>query len=240
MNNLIIEIGNTAVKAAWTEGAVLGKIFRYQGEKVRNFILSLVEKEKPAVLVISSVYEISAQDEKLYSSVCGKLLLLDSAHLEYHKNLELPDWITYDRAASIKAARYLFPGKSLTLIDFGTTLSVDILGKDGKYEGGNISLGLRTRAKAINRYSRSLPLIDIPETNTVLGDSFESSISSGIISGIMFEIEGYVSRFPDNIIVVTGGDANFFAKRIKNSIFVICNLVLIGLALIADEYVKVD
>ena len=81
-------------------------------------------------------------------------------------------------------------------------------------------------------------LIDIPESNTVLGNSFESSISSGIISGIMFEIEGYVSRFPDNIIVVTGGDANFFAKRIKNSIFVICNLVLIGLALIADEYVK--
>lgn len=238
MDNLIVEIGNTAVKAAWTEGAVLGKIFRYQGERVRNFILSLVEKEKPAVLVISSVYEISSQDEKLYSSVCGKLLLLDSAHLEYHNVMGLPDWITYDRAASIKAARHLFPGKSLTIIDFGTTLSIDILGEDGKYEGGNISLGLRTRAKAINRYSRSLPLIDIPESNTVLGNSFESSISSGIISGIMFEIEGYVSRFPDNIIVVTGGDANFFAKRIKNSIFVICNLVLIGLALIADEYVK--
>ncbi len=239
--NLIIDIGNTAVKAAWTEQAVLGKTFRYQGEKVKNFILSLIEKDKPEVMVIASVYEISSQDEKLYSSRCGKLLLLDSAHLEYHNVMGLPDWITYDRAASIFAARHLFPGKSLTLIDFGTTLSVDILGNDGKYVGGNISLGLRTRAKAINRYSRALPLIDIPQSSTVLGDSFEGSISSGIISGIMFEIEGYVSRFPDNIIVVTGGDANFFAKRIKNSIFVICNLVLIGLALIADEYVeKVD
>ena len=40
LQNLIIDIGNTAVKAAWSEGATIGKTFRYQGEKVRNFILS--------------------------------------------------------------------------------------------------------------------------------------------------------------------------------------------------------
>ena len=54
----------------------------------------------------------------------------------------------------------------------------------------------------------------------------------------MFEIAGYVSEKQDNIVVFTGGDAIYFAKRIKNSIFVICNLVLIGLALIADGYVN--
>lgn len=70
----------------------------------------------------------------------------------------------------------------------------------------------------------------------MIGDSLETSITAGIISGIMFEIEGYVSSHPENIIVFTGGDANFFAKRMKNSIFVVCNLVLIGLALIADGY----
>ena len=34
MANLLIEIGNTALKAAWSEGMTLGKTFRYQGEKV--------------------------------------------------------------------------------------------------------------------------------------------------------------------------------------------------------------
>jgi type III pantothenate kinase len=52
----------------------------------------------------------------------------------------------------------------------------------------------------------------------------------------MFEIDGYMSRNPENITVFTGGDAIYFAKRMKNSIFVVCNLVLMGLALIALEY----
>ena len=51
MQNLIIDIGNTAVKAAWAEGPTIGKTFRYQGERVRNFILSLTEKEKPSVMI---------------------------------------------------------------------------------------------------------------------------------------------------------------------------------------------
>jgi type III pantothenate kinase len=56
----------------------------------------------------------------------------------------------------------------------------------------------------------------------------------------MFEIDGYVSSHPENISVFTGGDAFYFAKRMKNSIFVVCNLVLMGLALIAVEYDKKD
>jgi type III pantothenate kinase len=63
-------------------------------------------------------------------------------------------------------------------------------------------------------------------------------MESGVISGIQFEMEGYLALHPDYIAVFTGGDANYFAKRMKSSIFVICNLVLMGLALIADEYVQ--
>ena len=57
---------------------------------------------------------------------------------------------------------------------------------------------------------------------------------------MLFEIEGYLVNSPENIIVFTGGDANYFAKRMKNCIFAVCNLVLIGLSLIAFEYDKKD
>ena len=225
------------MKAAWADGIVLGKIFRYQGERVRNFILSLTEKERPSVMVISSVYEISQADEKVYEGVCGRLLILDQAHPDVLEKNNLPVWLTYDRAASIIAARHLFSGKGCTIMDFGTTMSVDIVDADGSYAGGNLSIGCRTRFKALNRYSRALPLVDTPVDTPLLGRSFEQSVASGVISGIMFEIEGYVSSYPGHSVVFTGGDANYFAKRMKNSIFVVCNLVLIGLALIADGYV---
>lgn len=238
MANLIVDIGNTAVKASWSEGMTIGKTFRYQGEKVRTFILSLIRKEKPEVMVISSAYEIPYSDQKEYASVCGKLLILDSAHTKLLTEKGLPEYLSYDRAASILAARYLFKGKGCTVVDFGTTLSIDFTDIEGNYKGGNVSLGCRTRFKALNRYSKALPLMNIPDETPSAGSSFETSITSGVISGIMFEIEGYISLNPQNMVVFTGGDSIYFAKRMKNSIFVVCNLVLLGLALIADEYVK--
>lgn len=238
MVNLIVDIGNTAVKASWSDGMTIGKTFRYQGERVRQFILSLLEKEKPEVMVISSAYEISSQDEKRYKEACGTLLLLDSAHTQILKENNIPEYLSYDRAASIIASRYLFKGKPVTIVDLGTTIAVDFLDKDGGYESGIISLGVRSRLKGLNRYSRSLPLIEMPEEVPETGTSFESSIAAGVISGIKFELEGYLDIHPDNIVIFTGGDSNYFVKRIKKSIFAVCNLVLLGLALIADEYVR--
>ena len=236
--NLIIDIGNTAVKASWADGMTLGKTFRYQGERVRGFILSLLEKESPEVMVISSVYNISEADADVYRSHCRHLMLLDGAHTQLLTEAGLPPHLTYDRAASIFAARYLFRGKGCTIVDFGTTLTVDFTDEKGNYRGGNISLGCRTRFKALNRYSRSLPLVNTPEDCSPIGLSEVESIESGVVNGIVFEIEGYLASAPENVAVFTGGDANYFAKRMKNSIFAVCNLVLMGLALIADEYVK--
>ena len=51
MSNLVVEIGNTALKAAWSEKMTLGKTFRYQGEKYTDFILSLTHREKPASVI---------------------------------------------------------------------------------------------------------------------------------------------------------------------------------------------
>ena len=101
-------------------------------------------------------------------------------------------------------------------------------------------MGCRTRFKALNRYAKSLPLLDAPEEADEKGMDIPSSIEAGVISGIIFEIEGYISHHPENITIFTGGDAIYFAKKMKNSIFVVCNLVLMGLALIALEYDKKD
>jgi type III pantothenate kinase len=239
MANLLIEIGNTALKAACSEGLTLGRTFRYQGEKKTEYILSLVEREKPSVLIISSVYDIQSYDEKLLRQSCPQLILLDPSHShEFLSDHALPDYLTCDRAAALIAVRHLFPGKGCTLMDFGTTLTVDFISASGDYLGGNISLGCRTRFKALNRYSKVLPLVDTPSEISSRGHSTVSSIESGIISGIMFEIQGYIDSNTDNVTIFTGGDAIYFAKKMKNPIFVVCNLVMMGLAILTDEYVR--
>ena len=234
--NLLIDVGYTALKASWADGITLGKTFRYQGERTAEFISGLIGKNRPDVMVLSTVREFSPSAIALFEKSCSKFVLIDSGHTGVAADSGLPPYLTPDRVASVVAARYLFNGRGCTIFDFGTILTVDFMDACGDYAGGNISLGCRTRFKAVNRYSKSLPLLDTPECLPERGDSLKSSIDSGIISGIIFEIEGYFARHPENVVIFTGGDANYFAKRMKNSIFVVCNLVLMGLALIAVRY----
>jgi type III pantothenate kinase len=237
MANLLIDIGNTALKASWADGMTLGKTFRYQGEKKIAFILSLTEKEKPEIMVVSNVRSFSDREVEYLKAECGKLIIVNE---EILKERNIPSYLTPDRAAAIIASRYLFKGKACTIFDFGATLTIDRIDVDGSYIGGNISLGCRTRFKALNRYSKNLPLVDFTEDVKQLGDSLKSSLQAGVISGMLFEIKGYLSDNSENITVFTGGDANYFAKRMKNCIFAVCNLVLMGLALIAFEDDKED
>jgi len=233
--NLVVDIGNTSLKAAWADGITLGRTFRYQGERMTDFVISLTKGERPDILVVSSVRKLSQNNILRLKESCERFILIDKEVLENHN---LPSYLTSDRAASVIASRYLFKGKKCTVFDLGTIISADFIDEDGNYEGGVISPGCMTRFKSVNRYSKYLPLLDMPEDIEKKGLSLSSSICSGIISGIIFEIVGQISQNSENIVVFTGGDANYFAKRMKNSIFVVCNLVLMGLALTAVEYDK--
>ena len=80
--NLIIDIGNTALKAAWADGMTLGKTFRYQGERMLDFILSLTEKTKPHIMILSSVRTFSRQAVERLRNECTKLVIVDEELLE--------------------------------------------------------------------------------------------------------------------------------------------------------------
>ena len=136
MANLIIDIGNTALKASWADGITLGKTYRYQGERMIDFILSLVEKSRPEIMVLSSVRMFSPQAVEKLRNECGKLLVLEGNMFEEYG---IPAHITPDRAASVIASRYLFKGRSCTVFDFGSVLTVDVLGSDGTYCGGYVA-----------------------------------------------------------------------------------------------------
>lgn len=178
MANLLVEAGNTALKAAWAEGTTLGKTFRYQGEKMMDYLLSLLDKERPEVLTVASAMGVTPEEEALLRPRCGHLLILDRSHTDLLLRQNFPEYLSYDRAAELVAAAFLFRGKPVTVFDFGTTLTVDFLSREGRYLGGNVSPGCRTRFKALERYSKSLPLVDTPEKILPEGKSLQGSIES--------------------------------------------------------------
>ena len=138
MANLLVIAGNTALKAAWSEGTTLGKTFRYQGEKMLDYLLSIMEKEKPEVLTIASVSKVSQEEEEILRKECSHLIILDSDNTKYLLKYNIPEYLSSDRSAGIIAARYLFKNKACSIFNLGTTLSVDFIESDGNYSGGNI------------------------------------------------------------------------------------------------------
>jgi type III pantothenate kinase len=47
-------------------------------------------------------------------------------------------------------------------------------------------------------------------------------------------IERYKEEYPDLIVILSGGDMIYFAKRLKNNIFALPNIVLEGLNIILN------
>ena len=128
------------------------------------------------------------------------------------------------------------------MVDFGTAITFDMVTAAGEYLGGNISPGAMTRYRALHDYTATLPLLSLPESVTQLGDSSASAVGSGVAQGIIYEVEGYIremsARYEDMKIIFTGGDANYFAKRLKNAIFATCDLIIYGLNTILEYNAK--
>ena len=89
------------------------------------------------------------------------------------------------------------------------------------------------RYKSLNSYTANLPLINPKEIDYFIGRNTEDSIHSGIINGIVGElnsaIDKYKSQFKEIRIILTGGDSKFLFNRIKNSIFANSNFLILGL-----------
>jgi type III pantothenate kinase len=129
-----------------------------------------------------------------------------------------------------------FPEQNRLIIDAGTCVTYDFVNHNNQYLGGAISPGLRLRYQSLNQYTAKLPLLTLENPNNLIGNSTQNAIHSGVVNGLVFEIEGFISTYLEQyqnfIIILTGGDADFLAKRLKNTIFANSNFLLESLHLL--------
>jgi type III pantothenate kinase len=89
------------------------------------------------------------------------------------------------------------------------------------------------RFQAVNTFTAKLPLVHPVDRIDLIGNSTESCIQSGIINGVLAEIEGMINAyhkiFSQLRVILCGGDTVFFENNLKGPIFAIPDLVLSGL-----------
>jgi type III pantothenate kinase len=232
---LIIDIGNTTAKIA-----VMHKNNFLTVERHREVTVEVLTRLLAQYPVTSAIYSsVRAGVETACAGwLSGKVKKL--IHFTHKtaipvKNLYgTPETLGCDRLAAAVGAYTLFPAANCMIIDCGTAITIDFVGQGGEFLGGNISPGLQTRFNALHTATGKLPLGQVTETPQAIGTSTDTAIEAGVLQGARYEIEGYIEQNAHAHVIFTGGDALFFAKHIKSSIFVIFNLILVGLNKVID------
>jgi len=183
--------------------------------------------------ILSSVITDNQEIIDYLNSVTKLLILSDRTPLPIVLDYDTPETLGRDRIALAAGAAEIDPVSNILIIDAGTCITYDILSDGHKYLGGGISPGIEMRFKSLHTFTSKLPLVSRDKNFTLVGNSTKSSIRSGVQNGIIAEIEGiilkYKEEFPQLKVFFTGGDANYFVKKLKSNIFAIPNLVLLGL-----------
>jgi|OpeIllAssembly_1097287.scaffolds.fasta_scaffold45909_3 type III pantothenate kinase len=231
--NLIIDVGNTRIKTAVFDDSKMIHNESLTNDSFVSEAKKIVEKYKCTNAIISSVGSINkSQIDELRAEI--SLIELDyNTKVPFVNKYATPKTLGVDRIALVSSAIATYPNKNVLIIDAGTCITYDFVNNEGNYYGGAISPGLQMRYKALNVFTEKLPLLEPAEKFELLGNSTETSIHSGIINGVINEIDGIIKQYrkknSDLTVVLTGGDVNFLSNRLKNSIFANPNLLLEGL-----------
>ena len=223
--NLIIDIGNTRTKFALfnnDEMAISVPVDNFSPEHVEILLNEHTSLDK---VIVSSTGNLSSDLNDYLEGQFKNFIDFDSeTRLPFENCYQSKDTLGRDRLAAIAGANFLYPDSNILVIDAGTAITYDFINDKNQYLGGNISPGLNLRFKALKKFTAKLPLVEAKEENKLYGDTTETAIRCGVQNGTIFEVESTIEAFKQyykNLrIIITGGDAKFFDKKLKK--FFLC------------------
>ncbi|MES2865103.1 MAG: type III pantothenate kinase [Bacteroidota bacterium] len=228
---LTIDVGNTNIKVAVFKHVNLVEKFVFQKNEFKNNFKNISKKYSNCTdAVLSSVGKLD-QTEILWLKKHYNLIEINQSSLFPFKNLYgSPKTLGVDRMVLAAGAVLLYPNQNALIIDAGTCVTYDFITNENKYLGGAISPGLRLRYESLHNFTARLPLLEKKLPENFIGNNTEEAIHSGVVNGLCNEIEGFVSEYSVKneqfTIILTGGDANFLANRLKSTIFADENFLL--------------
>jgi len=233
MRNLAIDIGNSRIKTGVFENETLVEVQHWSrpeemkiaewitNQKWENVIYSTVAEPLP-----TAVSAVIPEELKL-------LELTASTPLPIQNRYGTPETLGKDRLAAVLGAFSQFPNTNCLVIDSGTCVTYDLLTASGDYLGGNISPGWEMRLDAMAHFTARLPRPESQILMDWIGNTTENALQNGAFYGLIAEMEGLIQRASSQFgtinVILTGGNAQNFAKKLKSKIFVNQNLVLEGL-----------
>lgn len=231
MQSIVVDLGNTSVKYGIFEGDALIKQGHFQ--ELDELPQELLQQPYENAIIATVAGNTQSIKERLV--VHGKLIELSAqTALPVLNQYKTPQTLGVDRIAAAVGANYFFPNRNCLVFDAGTCITHEFITSDGSYQGGGIAPGIAMKFKALHTFTKRLPLVEqTSEAYPLTGQTTQESIQSGVLHGTVAELNGIIQQYSakaaDLVVILCGGDAGFFESKLKGRIFVIPELVLIGL-----------
>src|SRR5690554_761772 len=182
--NIVVDNGNTSTKVGIFDGDNLvdHRVFHSLAE-----VKDLLEATEADNILVGSVRHDPAEILS-FSTATRKFVLDHRLPLPIQNHYKTPETLGVDRVAGVCGGLQLFPGFNTLVIDAGTCVTYDLIDAERNYRGGAISPGLRMRFRAVHEFTARLPLVGVPDTISLWGDTTETSIQSGVCYGMIAEI----------------------------------------------------
>jgi type III pantothenate kinase len=228
---LTIDVGNTRIKGAVFEDNIFLEYFVFVKSEHKKNIENILKKYKELThLVISSVGNLEKEAFLDFTDRLNVYFITHKDIFPFVNKYATPQTLGIDRMVLAAGATLQFPNQNRLVIDAGTCVTYDFIDENDAYLGGAIAPGLRLRYESLHDFTAKLPLLTVENPNYFIGKSTAESIHSGVVNGLVYEIDGFIDEYKalysNFIIILTGGDTDFLAKRLKNTIFANSNFLL--------------
>jgi type III pantothenate kinase len=242
--NLLVDLGNSRLKwalqdaglwrvdaATWEDGDIAPLLDRLWGGMAsprRVIVCSVAESRRLQML---------EQWLRAHYALVPYLLRSQVEQLGVKNRYHDPAQLGADRWAALIGARGLTAGAAC-IVDCGTAVTVDALSAAGEFLGGAIFPGLRLLRDSLVRGTAGVKLVGSSDA-----DSLARSTAEAVAAGTLFGLAGAIERLIHEHhcrlgeamqVLLTGGDAPRLAPRLSVAFTPVPDLVLRGLARVAD------
>jgi type III pantothenate kinase len=234
---LCLDFGNTRLKAALFENDIF-KVELELGDDSNETVEKLLEQYQPQKSILSSVINHNPGVETILAEQTRFHKLSHLTKANFTTPVGKPETIGADRLALVAAAVHYFPRKNNLVVGLGSCITYNFINQDHEFLGGSISPGMEMRFKSMNQQTALLPLVQKDWNFPIIGYDTKTNLQSGVIAGITYEIGGfidfYAQKYANFNVVLTGGDAGYFARQLKNRIFADLNFLFKGLYALSE------
>lgn len=256
---LALDIGNSGVKGGLFDGSEQVRVFSVSADprdgrdpasaSQWKGILSSHLRDTPVETIglTSVVPPVNEAIQRAVTEITGAVVteVEPTMPLPFELGYETPDTLGTDRLAAaaagwIEFGKPLSPARSVLVIDAGTAVTVDVIHRNGRYEGGTITAGPALVRQALRTGTAQLPEVPLALPAEPVGRNTQTALQSGIMWGLVDGVNGLCERLagalPDEpVIVLTGGWSNLLTDQLSEVNHHAPHLVLEGIRILVTQ-----